>query len=348
MVRTIFWNSGKLPEGKTHQARQRRWLRMSGIGFTVVLLAMVIAGRIYEFRAVKRDLHLYPPPGQVVIVGSHHLHLQCMGRGKPAVIFDSGAGGTSLDWRGIQHELTAETRVCAYDRAGFGWSDPGPSPRTSQRIVDELRILLKNAEVAPPFILVGHSFGGLNMQLFAARYPDEVAGLVLVDSVHPQLYSRMPHELRQDLSGQLFALRLGKWLAPLGVPRLLFPPVATQRLPRNLQLAANARGYGRHVYSALYEEAIAFDTSCEQIRSAPSMLESMPLTLLTRSKPQRWPSKVPVETAERTWQDLQRDLAGLVPGSKHVVVENAGHFIHIDQPQAVVEAIKEQLQFARK
>ena len=337
-------------EPRVGRIRNRPWLRRLRIGclaVAVLLLVLLVAGRGYESWARSRDLQRHPAPGKLIKVDSHRLHLRCIGDGTPAVIFDAGAGGTSLDWDHIQQQLALDTQVCAYDRAGFGWSDLGPSPRTSAQIVHELRTLLRNANVEPPFILVGHSFGGLDMQLFAARHANEVAGLVLVDSVHPDLYQRMPPKLRQAATSQLRLLRLGRALAPYGLPRLLFPPIATQRLSPHLQAAANAAGYRSNTYAALYEEARVFDESCQQVRSARRPLDNVRLTVLTRSKAEKWPSAIPAETAESIWLDLQRDLAAAVPDSQHMIVENAGHFIHLDQPDVVVEAIQRQLRALR-
>lgn len=117
-----------------------------------------------------------------VDVGGFKLNLRCDGEGSPAVVLDAGAGDTGATWDWVVPDVKKVTRVCVYDRAGLGKSDPGPKPRTSERIVGELRDLLVRGRVAPPYVMVGHSFGGLNVRLYAARNPDQVAGLVLVDA----------------------------------------------------------------------------------------------------------------------------------------------------------------------
>lgn len=128
-------------------------------------------------------------------VGGFKLNLRCEGSGSPVVVFDAGAGDTHASWDWVLPELKKQTRVCAYDRAGLGRSDPGPSPRTSERIAEELNRLLRRARVLPPYVLVGHSFGGLNVRLYAARHPDEVAGLVLVDAT-PEDFPAIADSLR--------------------------------------------------------------------------------------------------------------------------------------------------------
>ena len=121
----------------------------------------------------------FPPPGKYINIGKHHLHLHCIGQGSPTVILDAGLGGTSLEWVLVQPDVAQFTRVCSYDRSGYGWSEGIPGPRTSAIIVKELQKLLDFADEQSPYLLVGHSFGGLSMRLFASHHPDKIAGLVL-------------------------------------------------------------------------------------------------------------------------------------------------------------------------
>ena len=122
---------------------------------------------------------------EMVVVGGHRLHIDCVGQGSPTVILESGLGTMSVDWANVQPEVAKTTRVCAYDRAGTGWSEPGPEPRDPQQIARELHTLLGNAGIDGPYVLVGQSFGGLYVRMYAAQYPKEVEGMVLVDASHP-------------------------------------------------------------------------------------------------------------------------------------------------------------------
>src|ERR1043165_9432869 len=163
----------------------RRVLSWTGRGLAalfVLIVVLALAGASYEAIAAAGDARRYPPPGQLVDVGGYRLHIQCVGSGNPTVVLDAGLSGSSLDWSLVQPELGRTTRVCAYDRAGMGWSDPGPQPRTPRRIADELHTLLTNAGIAGPYVLVGHSLGGKNVRLFALSHPDQVAAMVLVDA----------------------------------------------------------------------------------------------------------------------------------------------------------------------
>src|SRR5207244_2745846 len=174
----------------------KRWLAypLGGVA------ALIGAAAGYQALAEARDRRKYPPPGRLVDVDGHRLHLQCLGDGRPTVVLEAGLSTCSLDWSRVLPEVARLTRVCAYDRAGHGWSDRGSKPRTSQRLADELHTLLINAGIDGPYVLVGHSYGGQIARIFGTRYPDEVAGLVLVDSSHENQRSRIP---RGPLAGRI-------------------------------------------------------------------------------------------------------------------------------------------------
>src|SRR5215213_4461423 len=211
-------------------ARRRiRWIGMALLGLVVAVLALAVAGAIYQAIATELAERTYPAPGEMVGVGGYRLHINCAGQGSPTVILDSGLGDFSADWVRVQRQVSGTTRVCAYDRAGMGWSEMGPDPRDARQITSELHTLLGKAGIEGPYVLVGHSLGGMYMQTYAARYPDEVAGVALVDSsTDPDQFSQRPEaqeshepqEQRSTVGSQL--VRLGVSLpARLGVVRLL-------------------------------------------------------------------------------------------------------------------------------
>ena len=140
------------------------------------LAALAGAGALYQAICARRDRSRYPLPGKLVDVGGHRLHILSTGEGSPTVVMDSGLNGSSLDWSSTQPDVARFTRVCTFARVGHGWSDPGPKPRSSQRIVDELDTLLVNAGIEGPFVMVGQSFGGMNVRLYATRHPEKVVG----------------------------------------------------------------------------------------------------------------------------------------------------------------------------
>src|SRR5215217_6402640 len=173
--------------------RLMRRIGMALLGLIVVLLALAVAGAIYQAIATELAERAYPPPGQMVDVGGYSLHINCVGQGTPTVVLEAGLGDFSAQWVRVQREVSDTTRVCAYDRAGMGWSEMGPEPRDAKQITSELHTLLEGANIEDPYVLVGHSFGGMYMQTYAARYPDEVAGVALVDSsTDPDQFSQRP------------------------------------------------------------------------------------------------------------------------------------------------------------
>ena len=151
-------------------------------------------GATYEAIMAAGDDKRYPPPGQLVDVGGYRLHLHCIGQGSPTVVLDAGLGAFSLDWGAVQPQIATSTRVCAYDRAGLGWSEPGPTPRSPQQFADELHALLTNAGVEGPYVLVAHSISGKTARLFASQHPNEVAGMVLVDARHESVDEHLTPE----------------------------------------------------------------------------------------------------------------------------------------------------------
>jgi pimeloyl-ACP methyl ester carboxylesterase len=302
-------------------------------------LALAIAGgTFYQSAAEARDRRRYPPPGRFVSVGEHRLHLNLAGQGSPLVVLDAGLGGSSLDWSLVQPEVAKLTRVCCYDRAGYGWSDPGPAPRTSRRIVDELHVALKNAGLEPPYILVGHSFGGFNVRFFAGHYPEEVAGLVLVDASHPRQFKRLPAHYRRMHRAQSGLGRLAPLLARIGVLRALRLPVASPGLPPSIRPVARALGFQTRAYAAAGGELTAFWMSTTQARWAPP-LPDIPLTVLSRAFPGPGPG-APANRFAEVWQSLQAELATLSPRGELITAERSGHCIQLDEPELVVDAIR--------
>lgn len=172
--------------------RPRRWLKRIVFALLGLIVLLLIAGLIYQAIGAAADARRFPPPGRLVSVGDYRLHLNCQGTGSPTVILETLAGGVSANWAWIQPELARTTRVCAYDRAGRGWSDPGVPAQDLWGTVSDLHTLLQNAGETGPYVLVGHSIGGLYVRAFAQQYPEETAGIVLIDSAHPEQLVRYP------------------------------------------------------------------------------------------------------------------------------------------------------------
>lgn len=288
-----------------------------------------------------------PPPGQMVDVGGFRMHLVCEGEGSPAVILDAGAADLWTTWFRVQPEIARSTRVCSYDRAGIGYSDPGPLPRSRRRTVEELRTLLAQAGVPPPYILVGHSFGGLNARLHAALHPQEVAGLVLEESSHEDHWKRAPREFWDNHLKQMEEERRQAELARRGEP---MPPIAYVPDGLSLRVRRQIAAVSRRPawYIASYQESLIAEEGARAFAGLPRRLD-VPLVVLTAGSRQR-PESRPPELHER-WvriaREMQEDLASRSTRSRHLVVEGAGHYIHWDRPDVVVEAALDLVRLAR-
>jgi|CXWL01.1.fsa_nt_gi pimeloyl-ACP methyl ester carboxylesterase len=308
-------------------------------GLAALIAALTLGGAGYHALSTARERQRYRTPGGLVDVGGHRLHLHSMGAGSPAVVMDAGAGGSSLDWHRVQPAVAAFTRACAYDRAGFGWSESGPAPRTSDQIAEELHSLLANASVPPPYVLVGHSFGGLNMRLFACKYPEEVAAIILLDATHEDISQRFPPEFKRLQASAIRLVHFGRVTASLGVPRLLRRPMAPANMSPGIQMIANAFGYRPSTYSTVIAEFLAFEESAAQVRGAGA-LPHVPVVVLTAGV-HGFPSGAPFDQMEEMWRGMQQDLATLTPMGRQIIVESSGHFIQIDEPEIVISAIPE-------
>jgi pimeloyl-ACP methyl ester carboxylesterase len=170
--------------------------RASLAGLCLFAVSLAIAGALYEMIGRWRDAHRFPQRGHLVEAGSIRMNIDCSGQGSPTVILESGSGGPSVDWLMVQPEVAKFARVCSYDRAGYGWSDSGPEPRSALQIARELKRLLQAAGERGPYVLVGHSMGGYDIRVYTGQYPNDVVGVVPVDASHEDQELRAPESVR--------------------------------------------------------------------------------------------------------------------------------------------------------
>ncbi|UCD48804.1 MAG: alpha/beta hydrolase [Phycisphaerales bacterium] len=340
----------------TKKQTTRGILRRSIMKLAIAAVALpaltVLAGMAYQALATARDARQYPLPGKLVDVGGHRLHIKCMGEGTPTVVLDAGVCDCSLNWCLVQPEAAKFTHVCSYDRAGMGWSEAGPMPRTSKRIVAELHTLLKNAEIPGPYVLVGHSFGGYNVRLFAHEYPDEVAGLILVDTAHEDQWPKLPESVKELYAGWTEYLKTERHRGRLGIVRLVGRVGINPKLPTEWQATDQILKLRTAYHDTLYSEWSEIDkASAAQVRAAAS-LPQVPMMVLTAEKHGDEPP--PGVTAEdfARWNallhEMQADLAHRCSDSIQVKVVNSAHVIPLDQPATVVEAIQQVVEAVRE
>lgn len=325
------------------------WVLAAATG--LVALA-VVAGVVYQALGTRADRRRHPPLGRRVSVGSHRLHLFTAGEGAPAVVLDNGLPATALGWCYVQPHVAAFTATASYDRAGLGWSDPAPAgPRTAGRIADELRALLRAAGLPPPYVLVGHSFSGFTARLYAARWPAEVAGMVLVDPIHPSEWlPEKPAQQRQLAAGARMARRAGM-VAALGGMRFYFWLLARRavaprapgdwiasiaKLPRELLPLLRAFWSQPKPYLALAAGLEGLVESAREVEREAGPLGDIPLVVLSAGN----------SNGQRLAAHEQ--LARLSRRGTHLVVHTAGHWMQLDEPEVVVAAIREVVAQARQ
>jgi pimeloyl-ACP methyl ester carboxylesterase len=325
-----------------------KWTRRVLLGVVGLVVFVLLAGVLYQFVATKIDAYRwYPPPSEMVDVGGPSMHLHCTGEeGRaPTVVMDIGAGGNLLDWQSVQPGVAKFARVCSYDRGGAGWSDQGTQPRTSQQFVGELHALLNNAGVEGPYVLVGHSLGGNNVQLYASRYPDEVAGMVLVD---PQFYnypSYLGAEIQNALAEALPSPGSTLWtkfLATIGVTRL--PYTFGGQTDENAAISTHAK----NIYEAL-DETTSLEESAKERRAATVSLGDKPLMVLSAGARDPLPgaSQEQSDRFNEAWTKSQVDLTRLSRNSEHIIAEDSAHNIQDDDPELVIDAIRQVMKAVR-
>ncbi|MBE1440862.1 alpha/beta fold hydrolase [Paenibacillus sp. OAS669] len=330
---------------RARQKKTSKWKRLS-LGVVTAVIVLAGSGMIYERVASTEAKKSFPPPGKLVDVGGHRLHLKKQGSGSPTIILEAGSGETSLSWRNIPERLAENAAVVAYDRAGYAWSESASTERTGANIVQELHAALEKEGVGGPYLLVGHSLGGLYARLFAQTYSNEVMGLVLIDA-RPENDER---ETKPILEKENFAKT---------------PPASILKL---LKLSGGFRLFQNYLLEGLVSEAdrgqfldvIAtpsyFEAKEQEGNLAQSTedavrgqtLGSLPVRVIARGLPQNYTafgiSEDGGKRLEEIWQAGQRNMLNISTNSELIVAKNSGHMVIHDEPDLVIETIRNLLQ----
>jgi pimeloyl-ACP methyl ester carboxylesterase len=317
-----------------------RLLRNAALVLLGLVILLAVAGATYQSIATRAEARRSPEAGRLVDVGGYRLKINCTGKGGPTVVLEAGLSDVSVEWKHVQPEIARFSRVCSYDRAGYGGSDAGPMPRTSAEIAQELHSLLQHAGEAPPYLLVGSSFGGYSVRVFNGKYPDQVVGIVLADATQEDQYELLPAAWGLVYESMLNRYKKQARWAPayvdLGVARL------------TLRLEGDVGDESYLILQSKYLRARASElemikTSAEQARAAGHIADK-PLIVLTGGKnsDQMGLSQQDFDDFNRIWVDeLQARLAHLSTKGKQIIVPDSGHDIPSDRPDTIVSAVRD-------
>jgi pimeloyl-ACP methyl ester carboxylesterase len=322
--------------------------RRVSLSVLAAMAALAATGALYQTISIRSESTRFPPPGRLVSISDpssptpRRLHLICLGQGEPTVIFESSGLGSALSSSLAREEISAHTRVCSYDRAGMGWSDPGPSVISAGLLADDLERLIARSELTPPFILVPASLGGLTAELFARRHRDQVAGLIFVDAGNSEILKRAVEKINwMEIEG----VCLLKTAARFGVLRLLDPLRLQNQSPHNAAQAIS-RVYRVEPMSTLCGVARGIRMTAEELAAAPPLSRDIPLTVLVHESPEAlFPPALSRynQLIEPEWLPLQQRFAQHSSRGTWRVVPGSDHLIGNSQPHAVASAVLQML-----
>jgi pimeloyl-ACP methyl ester carboxylesterase len=331
------------------------WLLRIGGGILAILVLLLIASAVNQQIASQNDRAAFPAPGKLVEVDGRMMHLLCSGEGSPTVILDAGNASFSLDWSLVQPDVAGSTRVCSYDRAGYGWSDVSPEVRDGEHAARELHGLLEAAGEQGPYVLVGHSLGGYFVRSFARAYPDQVAGLILIESPN-ETYAYQGDASQQMVASQQGFYGTMGFLTGSGLLRVIAPLIGEQSIPAHIAaLPSEVQGS----YLSIVSRPELYQTAAAEIAAAPETtrqlsgqtLGDLPLTVLGAEFPfQQFgdpsisesfgpPAQPATPAMNADAHKAQEELARLSSKGTFMLVEGSGHLIPTDKPQAVIDAI---------
>lgn len=319
-------------------AKPLKWL---AIAVFTLIVVVVLAGNAYRVHQTQKLARELPPPGRMVSVGSHEMHIHCVGSGSPTVVLDAGTNAFSAIWGGVMERAAGITRLCAFDRSGLGWSQSGSGEITAESRLADLEALLEASGESGPYIFVGWSIGAVFAWLYAQHHPDDAAGLITVDGASARMldiealgggdYGPPP--------GAVTLNRLGVFPAIMSLLMANIPPELTENLPQRS-------------IEALTKGALLSGGMIEEMQSIPRILQSahqmgslgdLPLIVVTHGRAgdffRRWGDTQ--GAAEEMWQEMQRDMARQSSDSTLLVAESSDHSIPVLQPEIIVRAMKE-------
>ena len=311
----------------------RTWRKVvERIVLSIAVLFWAVIGVSAGFNAIALGwLRAHnPPPGDNYTVNGHTMHINCTGSGSPTIVLEAGLGNDALIWGGVQPELAKTTRVCGYDRAGFGWSDALPAPRDADHIAGELHGLLTEAKITGPIVLMGHSIAGIYMRDFASRYPEGVQGIVFVDGSTPMQQENPAFKAAMSKGPPMWLnVLIQRFMMDAGIPRLFGQ--CTRSMPGFDAQASKlqAEDLCHAQVSAVQAEMNSMDASGkETVHSGP--YGALPILIFSEDPAKRGAMPPAMAVA---WNQMQEDLKKLSTKSRRIIAKGSSHYIQLDRPE---------------
>jgi len=322
------------------------------LGLLALVVLLLLSGAAYQWRAERADLQRFPPPGRLIDVDGLEMHLDCRGSGRPVIIMEAGLTTGSWSWGRVPEALRTLTEVCMYDRPGMGWSEPIDHPADAGEVADRLHRLVGIAGIQGPYVLLGMSAGGVYVREYYGRYPDDVVGMVLVDSSHEQQGNRLPQT--GDPSQMEWMLSLCRWLQPVGIVRLsgALGSFADRAAPDEASKPMLRALLNRSVYcSGISNEMQAFAGDVRDTEP-PTSLGDLPLVVLSQGKTPEADDNfgVTLEQARAmrvVWNELQMELTALSSRGQRFVADHSGHVIQLEQPELIIDKVSDLIRSLR-
>ncbi|WP_059173999.1 alpha/beta fold hydrolase [Bacillus sp. FJAT-27445] len=299
----------------------RNALGTIGFPFTIWNLAMDRKNRV-------------EPPGQIIKTRFSDIHAIVTGEGPITVILEAGYSSVSLDWCYIQPEISKVARVISFDRGNYGWSKTRRKTMTSLDSVEEIREVLDQLKIRPPYILVGHSYGGLSMRLFASMYPNDVVGLVLEDAANESQYVLSPENTKRIKKFRRL-VSLGYVTSLVGIPRMFKQKIGRKFLEKKYNRSLNYIGYTLGAYQSAYREYLDSEQSAQQLLNANPLRRDLPVVVISAKK------------QPESWKRHQQLLLNLTENTEHIEVDT-GHSVHLENPEVVIDNIKNLIKINEK
>jgi pimeloyl-ACP methyl ester carboxylesterase len=318
--------------------------------FTLIVFALSVQYILTKIEDIR-----YPAPGKMVDIGGYSLHLYDTGSGPgPTIVLDMGLGGNMLYWSLVQPEIAKFARVVSYDRAGIGWSDKSPLPRTNENIAEELHILLHAANIPGPYILVGHSYAGIIARVYTNKYNKEVAGVILVDASNENQGPILPKPT-DFLSKLLYSPKFHPWFklsARIGLHRIFHLYNGhSDKFDKKISRMMTAKNSSNKFIDALLAEWKEFDTNLIDVQNKKYFLDDITLIVITANMAISKKSCAlhghdfpdPCVKAHKIWHELQHDLVTKSTNAKQIMAHNSAHVIQKYEPEIIVEAVREMI-----